>query len=574
MTNSGRSDLQISVLAIVFLLLAAGIIVRLFWLQVFDYNYYSTLALDTHEIYKKLYPERGSVYFQDTRSGNVYPAAVNKEYYLIFAVPKDIPDSDVSSTVDKLATILNFSPEEKGVLGQRLSKRDSVYAVVAKKQTEETVNKITAAKLTGVDYVGQQLRFYPENELAGNVLGFTGFDEQGNPRGSYGIEGYWDKTLAGQGGFLSGELGAKGGWIALGNRTVIDPVNGADLVLTIDRSLEFQGCELLRAGFEDYNAQSAALILLNAKTGAILTMCSLPDFDPNNYSKVTDEAEFNNTTIFTPYEPGSVFKSITMSMALDLDLVSPSTPFADPCKRYINGYEIRNAMDKCYGQTTMTGVLENSINTGAIAAEEKVGKDRFKSYIDKFGFGEKIGVSLNTEAKGDVSQLNRKSDVGYATASFGQGITITPLQLAVAYAALANGGQMPKPYIVEELRYPDGRKEKTTPEIIDDIISPRASKLLTGMLTSVVEKTYTHSIRLPDYYIAAKTGTAQIPGPGGYTEETNHTVAGYFPANDPQFVLIVKYEKPKRQWAEGTAGPVFRQMANFILKYYGVKEER
>ncbi len=574
MRRSDTSDISISVLAVVFLLLASGIILRLFFLQILSYDYYSTLALDAHEISKKLYPNRGSIYFQDARSHTDYPAAVNKEFYLIYAVPKDIRESDVASTTEVLAGILKFTPEEKTALAGKLSKRDSVYSVVAKKQTDDVLNQIKESKLAGINYVGQQLRYYPENELAGNVLGFTGFDERGGLKGSYGVEGYWDKILAGRGGFLQGELGALGGWITLGNRTTIDAVDGADIVLTIDRSLEFQACSWLRAGLKDYEAQSAALILMNAKTGAVLSMCSLPDFDPNNYSKVADQSVFNNTNIFTPYEPGSVFKPVTMSMALDLGLVNPETTFMDPCKRYINGYDIHNALDKCYGQITMTQVLENSVNTGMIWVEEKIGKDRFKDYINRFGFGEKVGISLNTETKGDVSQLDKKSDVGYATASFGQGISVTPLQLAVAYSTLANNGQMPKPYIVSEVRYADGRREKVTPAIVDNIISARASKLIAGMLVSVVEKTYARTVKLSDYYLAAKTGTAQIPGPGGYSDETNHTVAGFFPADDPQFVLVVKYEKPQRQWAEGTAGPVFRQMADFTLKYYGVKADR
>ncbi|MFA7653826.1 MAG: penicillin-binding protein 2 [Candidatus Magasanikbacteria bacterium] len=576
MERVNNNNIQISILAVTFLLVAVVIIARLFFLQILEYNYYATLALDTHEIYQKINAKRGGIYFKDERSNIEYPAAVNKEYFLIYAVPKEIKETDIVSTTIGLANILKFSEEDKQLLLNKLSKRDSVYTVIAKKQTEDIIDKIREANFNGINFVGQQLRFYPENELAGNILGFTGFNDQGGLQGSYGIEGYWDKILAGRSGFLEGELGAKGGWITLGKKTIIDAEDGANLVLTIDRSLELKACELLRAGWKDFSAKTASLILMNVKTGAILSMCSLPDFDPNNYSKVTDQIVFNNTNIFTPYEPGSVFKPITMAIALDLGLVNPNTNFSDPCKRYINGYEINNALDKCYGQITMTQVLENSVNTGMIWVEEKIGKDLFREGVSRFGFGEKIGISLNTEAKGNISQLedSRKSDVGYATASFGQGITVTPLQLAVAYAALANGGQMPKPYIVSEVRYANGRKEVATSEIIDNIISPRAAKLLTGMLTSVVEKTYARTVKLSDYYLAAKTGTAQIPGPGGYRNETNHTVAGFFPANDPQFALVVKYEEPDQLWAESTAGPVFSKMADFTLKYYGVKSDR
>jgi len=174
---------------------------------------------------------------------------------------------------------------------------------------------------------------------------------------------------------------------------------------------------------ETYGANSAALVMMDPNTGAIIASCSLPDFDPNNYSKVDSASVYANDAIFTPYEPGSVFKAITMASALDIGLVSPQTTFNDPCVRKFNGYEIRNALDKCYGTQTMTGVLENSINTGMIWVEEKMGNKDFSSYVDKFGFGKKTGITLNTEAAGDVSALEKKGQIFGAVGSFGQGIT-------------------------------------------------------------------------------------------------------------------------------------------------------
>jgi len=572
MYHSGtqEKDKTTSIVAVSFLFLTLILIVRLFVLQVFEHNYYNSLATGMHEIYKRLFPVRGSIYLQDARTKKEYAAAINRDYYLIYSVPKEISEIDITSTTDALADILKLDDEDKKNILAKLNKRDSLYAPIAKKQIEEAVVAIKDIGLKGIYSTTQVYRFYPENELGGNVLGFTGFDDNGDLQGSYGIEGYWNKTLAGRGGFLSGERGAGGTWIALAGRTIDAAEDGADLVLTIDRSLQYQACDILKKGLTDYGAKSAALTLLNPKTGAILAMCSFPDFDPNNYSKVDNEVSFNNTNIFTPYEPGSVFKAVTMAIGLDLDLVTPNTTFIDPCVRHFDKYSIHNAMDKCYGTITMTQVLENSVNTGMMWVQDKIGQERFKNYIDKFGFGEKVGVEINTESKGDVHQLETKRPIDYATASFGQGITVTPLQLAMAYSALANGGQMYKPYIVEEVRYSDGRKEKTTPQLVGTVISDRASKMITGMLVSVVEKTYVSTVKIKDYYIAGKTGTAQIPGPGGYTDETNHTFAGYFPADNPQFVLVVKYEAPKRAWAEGTTGPVFKQVADFTLKYFGI----
>jgi cell division protein FtsI/penicillin-binding protein 2 len=224
----------------------------------------------------------------------------------------------------------------------------------------------------------------------------------------------------------------------------------------------------------------------------------------------------------------------------------------------------------------MTQVLENSINTGMIWVEEKLGRAAFQSGIKAFGFGQKTGITLSTESSGDVTSLDKKNSPIYgAVGSFGQGLTVTPIQLATAYSALVNNGRLPKPYIVQEVRYPDGHKDITVPQVADTVLSERSAQQIRAMLVSVVEngKSYLKT-KLPDYYMGGKTGTAQIPGKGGYSEDTNHTFVGFATAKDPQFVLVVKYEKPARQWAESTAAPVFKDIMHFALQYYGIAPER
>lgn len=567
-------DKSLRVVSVIFLLFAAAVLVRLFVLQIIEYKYYSTLALNSHEIYKQLFPTRGSIYIQDTRNHTEYPIAINRPYYLLYAVPRDIPVSDISSTTDFLSNLLQFSPEKKVDLHQKLSKSNDPYEPIAKKVPDDIKDQISSANIKGVNYSSQQFRYFPEQGLAANVIGFLGSDSNGFPVGRYGIEGYWEKELAGKSGFLAGERGALGSWISLAGRTVRQAQDGDNLLLTIDRTLEYKACERLRQGFEEYEAKSAALVIMEPSTGAILTMCSLPDFDPNNYGQVTDPAAYNNTTIFTPYEPGSVFKPITMAAALDMGLVSPGTTYVDTGERIIDGYRIHNALDKKYGLVTMTNVLENSINTGMIFVEEKLGRENFQNYVEKFGFGKRTGIELSTEVAGDISSFGKKAAIYHANGSFGQGFSATPLQLVTAYAALANNGKMPKPYIVSEVRHADGRVDKTEPRILDEVISPRADDLITGMLVSVVEKTYKNVVKLPGYYIAAKTGTAQIAEGGKYIDATNHTFIGYFPANNPKFVMLVKYEAPDRLWAEQTAAPVFKDIAKFALDYYGIPAEK
>lgn len=559
---------RLRIVAVIALLITLWIVGRLFYLQVICHDYYALFALNSHEIYEKLHPTRGRILIQDSRTKEEYPAAINKDFYLVFAVPKEIPAAEMSSTTAALVRVLGLDAGGQKSLEEKMAKGNS-YAVVAKKVPEEQANQVTALAMKGVNVTPNKYRYYPEQTLAANVLGFASPDDNGQLKGNYGIEGYFEKTLAGQGGFQFGEKGVGGSWITLADRTSVNAENGADLLLTIDRTLQFKACERLRQGMMEYYAKTAALVMMNPKTGAILAMCSLPDFDPNNYSKINDVADFNNTAVFTPYEPGSVFKSVTMSAALDLDLVTPNTPHTDPCTIKLNGYTIHNALNKCYGTHTMTEALENSVNTTLAWIETLLGNERFNTYVQKFGFGQKTGITLNTEVAGDVSSLSRSGEIFGANGSFGQGITATPLQLATAYAAIANGGKLPKPYIVEEIRHPDGRKDKTQPDL-EPVISEHAAKLASGMLVSVVENHYTKA-RIPGYYVAAKSGTAQIAENGRYSEtRTNHTFAGFAPADDPSIVLIVKYEEPDAPWAEITTLPVFHDVMQFALTYYGV----
>ncbi len=565
---------RLSHIAIFFLLLAGWILVRLATLQIFQHNYYATFALNAHEFAEKIHPERGKILFQDTRSGTEYPAAVNREYALLYAVPKEIPPAEVLTDATFLSNLFNYSVEQKGALISKLSQPKSVYAVIEKKVDDDIVDAIKAQKMKGIYFGSQEYRFYPEQNIGAPVVGFSAIDDNGSLVGKYGAESFWQKELAGTGGFQMGERGALGSWITLANRTFAPSTNGSDILLTIDRAVEFKACERLRQGMEEYAAKSGALILMNAQTGAIVAMCSLPDFDPNNYSKVADIRAFNNTAVFGPYEPGSVFKSITMAAGLDLGLVTPETTYTDPCSIKLNGHEIHNAEGRCWGMQTMTQVLEKSLNTGAAWVEQKIGPDKFEQYVKKFGFGKKTGIELAAESVGDISSLARKGDIFGANGSFGQGLTATPIQLVAAYAAIANGGTLLKPFIVQEVRHPDGTKETTKPTVVAQVFSAHAAKLLDGMLTSVIERHY-HKAQIDHYYVAGKTGTAQIADHGKYSDtRTNHTFIGFAPATNPQYVMLVKYEEPNQPWAELTAMPVFKDVMQFTLQYYGVPGDR
>jgi cell division protein FtsI/penicillin-binding protein 2 len=570
-----KENNRINIIAVAFVAIAAAIIARLFYLQILQHDYYSAFALSTHEIYKQIHPRRGEIFFQDTRANMEYPAAVNRDYFTVYAAPVEIPPETAPSTTEKLAQFFPWTDIEKQKITKSLGIPNDPYEPIAKKVDDATVEKIKNENLTGIHFAAQEYRYYPEKNISSSVLGFSRLDDSGLEQvGNYGVEGFWNKTLAGRKGFILGEKGASGNLITFSDSTKKNAEDGADIILTIERTIQHNACSSLKSGMEQYKAAGGSLVMMNPKTGAIIAMCSVPDYDPNKYSEVADAKIFSNSSISEAYEPGSVYKPFTMVAGIDLGLISPNTTFTDPCKREINGFTLRNAEEKCYGNQTMTQVLENSINTGVIFVAEKVGKDNFQKYSQNLGFGEKTGIELSNEARGDVSSLDKNGLIYIATASYGQGITATPIQLASAYSAIANNGKLMKPFVVSEIRYGNGKKESFEPAIQGTAMSERTSKLVSGMLTSVVEKHYT-SAKIPGYYVAGKTGTAQIAEKGKYVEsKTNHTFAGFAPATSPEIVLVVKYENPQRAWAESTTLPVFREVMDFALNYYGIKKDK
>ncbi len=440
----------------------------------------------------------------------------------------------------------------------------------------------TILTLKGFSYNVTSYRYYPEKNIGANVLGFASY-ENAEQRGKYGLEGFFDEDLFGTYGTVKSERGA-GGLVIINNRQYTNQVDGRSLVLTIDRSAQFTACQKLNEAVEKHGAEGGSVIIVDPKTGAILAMCSAPDFDPNDYRFVKDISVYNNPAIFDQYEPGSVFKAITMAAALDQDKVTPETTYVDKGQIMINGWPkpIRNSdYDTVggHGVTSMVGVLENSLNTGAIYAMEQVGVKKFSDYVRAFGFGEKTGLELEGEGEGNISNINgsRVKEISAATASFGQGISVTPLQMVMSYAAIANGGELLKPYIVKEIINPDGSRVVTAPAPPRRVISERTASLLTGMLVNVVENGHSKGLKTDGYYIAGKTGTAQVASATskGYSGAYNHTFVGYAPAENPSFVILTKINNPKdARFAESTAVPLARDITQFLLNQWEIKKDR
>ncbi len=578
-TNTARSFLgerlraipgdRITILISVLFLMMVAIVYRLFSLQVVDYPFYAALASDQHEIQRILRASRGEILMRDFSAGNAEtPVATNKEFFQVYAVPKQVENPEEAT--DQLSALVNVKKED---LLAKLSNADDPYEPIERKVTAERFELIKALNITGIYGVAETYRYYVDENIGSQIVGFVG-NKDDKPHGFYGVEGYFNEVLSGTPGYFKTERDVAGRWIALSDKTVEAAIDGSDVVLTLDRTVQYMTCKKLNEAVAQYGAQGGAIVIMDPYTGQLIAMCSAPDFDPNYYNKVDDAAVYNNKAIFEPYEPGSVFKPIVMASAIDLERVQPEDTFVDPGFVEVDDFTIRNANQKVYGEQDMTGILENSINTGMIYVANQMGRDAFNDYIKRFGFGEKTGIEIDKEVAGNISSLESRSAVYMATASFGQGITTTPLQLAVAYSAIANGGNLLKPYIIEEVRHADGRVEKRQPTTIRRVISSRASVLMSGMLTSVVTRGHAVKAQVPGYYVGGKTGTAQVADPKGrgYLEGVqNHTFVGFAPADEPKFVMVVKFDQPTAAiFADATTTPVFSDLATFILNYYAV----
>jgi len=611
--TNGVKQGRIKFLAIFFIVFAVVIAVKLFYLQIFRGSFYEALAVGQHELYQKLFPERGSIYVIENNGGKqtLFPLVTNRELHMLYAIPRDIENP--RSTAERLFELFGWpenidldkikaelfadiTPELDPVMAQEikeirlqkwretqkeleitrleslLAKPDDPYEPIRHKLTDEQMAEIKSWEINGLAFKNEVWRFYPEQGMGGHIFGFWGFDDD-NRVGKYGLEGYFDRELTGQFGEIQGEKDGLGNIIAIGSSSLKEKVDGSSLVLTIDRAIQYKACLALTQAVEYFKAESGSVIIINPKTGAILAMCGAPDFNPDEYNKVEDIEVYNNPAIFKAYEPGSIFKAITMSIALDTNKVEPTTTYIDTGGVQIGPYNIKNYNDLVYGKQTMTEVLEKSINTGTIFAMRQVTPKVFAQYIKDFGFGKKTDIKLDQESSGDIANLDKKGEIYAATASFGQGITVTPIQMVTAVSALANGGKLMKPYIVSQIIKNDGQIETLKPQEIKQVISSKTAATISGMLVSVIENGHSKGAKIEGYRIAGKTGTAQIASSNGrgYSNSVSTSFVSYGPFSNPVYAMIVRIDKP--QWGktgEAVAVPVATDIAKFILQYYNV----
>lgn len=550
---------RINFLIYILIIIVASLFFRLFQKQILEHANYLAQAKDQYIIKKELQQERGKIYASD-----MFPLATNKQFWQVLAIPKNIKNPD--QVAEQLASILNLN---KNDIFSQINNNKSYIPPLKQGLSEEEGDKIAVLKITGVVVIPQSRRFYPEGELASHILGFV----NNLSEGQYGIEGYFDEILRGFEGEISAEKDIRGRFFNIGEK--IDPQNGADLILTIDHNIQYQVEIILQKAIKEYKADSGSIIVIEPKTGAIWAMAGFPAFNPNLFNQVPEESQdvFNNPVITAAWEPGSVFKPLIMAAAINENKVSPETEGEFGNFVVVDSYEIHTSTDEAYGKETMTQVLENSDNVAMVWVSEQLGKELAYQYLKDFGFGRKTGIELDTEAQGEVLEVKKWSNTQRATIAFGQGIAVTPIQLISASAAIANGGKLMKPYLVSKIEDASGKVDVRAPQEIKRVLNEETAKKLREMMVSVVEHGHGQKAAVPGYKVAGKTGTAQIPAPGGGYYKDRHigSFIGFAPADDPKFIMLVRLDQPKNvQWAESSAAPTFGEMAKWLLEYLRV----
>lgn len=539
---------RINLVFILILLFGGAIISQLVRLQINQHDLYKALAKGQQSNFSSISGKRGQIFFS---TGQILASNVKNNY--LFVSPGEIEDKE--KTADKISAV--FSLNKENILS-KLNK-NSLYEKIKDALTEEDIIALETIELKGI-HLGEDIsRSYPQNQLASTVIGFLGKEGVGQ----YGIEGFYDNSLKGEEGFYK-------------DNEFKNIYNGKDMFLTIDYNVQFMAESFLNQAKESLDIKGGGIIIMDPNTGKVLALAEYPNFDPNNYSLVKDFSVFKNDFVQNLFEPGSTLKPVTMAIAIEEGKITPNTTYIDRGNVKIGAHTIENYNKRVFGEATMTTVLEKSINTGAVFAESLIGHKKFLEYLEKFGFFELTGIDIQGEVFSENRELKKGYEVNFATASFGQGIEMTPIQLIRAFSALANGGKLPRPYIVEKIVDNEGKITETKPELSENIISQSAVSKITAMLISVMENGFSKSGRIPGYYIAGKTGTAQIPWASlginkkGYSNETWQSFIGFFPAFNPRFLIFVKLDNPKANTAEYSALPVFKQMAKYIIDYYAI----
>ncbi|TEU01823.1 penicillin-binding protein 2 [Candidatus Woesebacteria bacterium] len=548
---------------------------RLFFWQVIKGKELSAKAREQYQIGKSIAAPRGNILAKDATW-----LAARGEAWQVYASLPDLHESP-RKIADKLAPFFVEDPGDREQLlievdrlTSLLSRQEVVWVPLKHKINPEVKKNIEALAINGIGFEREELRVYPEASSAAHLLGFVGKDSEGEDIGYFGLEGFYNLSLSGKPGFLTRERDARGLPIGIGDSTEILAIKGVDLLTHIDKTIQLTLEEKLLDGIEKYGAKGGTAIVMDPKDGAILGMVSYPAYDQARYWQFGDEF-FKNPAVSDAFEPGSIFKILIMAAALDADAVEVDTKCEicdGPLK--VDKYYIKTWDNEYHPDQTMLDVIVNSDNVGMAFVGQTLGADKLYDYLDNFGIGKLTGIDLQGEVSPKLREKGSWNIVDLATASFGQGVAITPIQMIRAVAAIANDGVLTTPQVVDKILGYDWR-EDIRPILGERVISSDSANEMTAMMVEAAksgEAKWTHA---RGFKVAGKTGTAQIPIAGHYDDEkTIASFVGFVPADDPKFVMLVTLREPTSSpWASETAAPLWYTIAKEFFVFFGIQPE-
>ena len=555
------------ILTLMALVLGAYLVLlgRLGYWQVFRHSDMARLAAAYHDDTITLSAVRGNIL---DRNGALL--VTNTPVFSIFASPDQISAGERQDIAARLAPVLGLSAADIQV--KLAANRKFVY--LARRVPALVAHQLDGLKLPGIGKIAETQRAYVDGGVAGtslaaNLLGFANDEGTGN----YGVEGYYNKLLHGQDGFEATVRDLANRPIVLSDRQRRDPINGAALQLSLDGTIQVVAERALADGVQKYQAESGSLIIMEPVTGRIIAWADVPSYDANDFA-TTSTAQFIDPIVSNLYEPGSVMKVMTLAGALDVHAITPDTRFNETGVAVVGGVAIRNWDNKAHGNVTMTQVLQNSLNVGAIKVQQMEGADRFYQYLQRFGIGSRTGVDVAAETAAPLRDLAKWKPIELATASFGQGVDATAIEMLAAVNVAANGGNLVWPHVVDQVIDSNGTRHPVQPRVVRQVISAKAAQQMQQMMVGVVEHGSGFAARIDGFKnrIAGKTGTASIPENGSYAkDQTIGSFVGFLPADHPQFIMMVITRKP-RVLFEGAyvAAPIWKTVASALITQWQI----
>jgi len=560
-------SLRIKIFSVIILLMALVLITRLFFLQIIKSKTYGEQADRQYATPIGSLFNRGSIFFR-TKNGELVAAASNKLGYKIAINPKQI---NPEKTYNLISENLPLNKQEFFAKATK----DDPYEEIAWRQTKETADKISSWKLPGVSVFKEKWRFYPGNNLASHTIGFVAYNGD-KLAGRYGLERFYEDILKREADNLYVNFFAE--VFANLSNLVFEKNKAGDIITSIEPSVQSFLEETLAEIAKKWQSKNVGGIILNPQNGEIYALASLPNFNLNDFSKVENVSIFANPLVENVFEYGSVIKPLTLAAAFNEGLITANTKYNDKGFVVVGRETLHNFDKKGRGVVTMQDVLNQSLNTGAVFVMQKLGQELFRQYFLNFGVTEKTGIDLPNEAR-NLTNLQSKQEVDYATASFGQGLALTPISAARTFSILANGGFLTQPHLVTKINYEGLPSKEINKPVGRQVLKTSTTEEITRMLVKVFETSIAKKDPILSHYdIAAKTGTAQIAkenGGGYYEDRYLHAFFGYFPAYDPKFLVFLYNKEPKgAKFAVETLAEPFMKIAKFLLSFYEIPPTR